>query len=128
MRYVTAPFLQRTQRARLLFLQQRVQSLFGGCGNLDELRYAIGAAAVHPVQRQAMQVNVQVRRRAEALNQRHRAAPALAGNKPRRIQQAALEHALHHAQHRRDPLGTAWSARGGSARRAAARRRARAAV
>ena len=44
-----------------------------------------------------MQLNVQVRRRAEALNQRHRAALTLAGNKPRRIRQAALEHALAHA-------------------------------
>ncbi len=35
-------------------------------------------------------------------NQRHRAAPALAADKPGNIQQAALEHALYHAQHRRD--------------------------
>jgi hypothetical protein len=43
--------------------------------------------------------------RAEALNQRHRAAPALASDKPGRIQQAALESALHRAQHRRDQFG-----------------------
>jgi hypothetical protein len=43
--------------------QQRVQRLLGGCGRLDELRYPVGVAAVHPVQHQAMQMDVQARRR-----------------------------------------------------------------
>jgi hypothetical protein len=43
-----------------------VQSLFGGCGNLDELRYAIGVAAVYPVQLSAVEMIRQYRLRTAA--------------------------------------------------------------
>jgi hypothetical protein len=49
----------------------------GGRTRFDEDRQAIGAAPVHAVQHQAVKVNVEVGRRAEALDQRHGAAVAL---------------------------------------------------
>ena len=58
--------------------QQRVQFVVAGRTGLDEHRHAIGAAPVHPVQHQAVQVDVQVGGGAEA---------------------------LHHLQHRRHQLG-----------------------
>ena len=55
-------------------VQHRLQRLVGRCGCFDEDRRAIGAAPVHAVQQQAVKVNVEVGRRAEALDQRDRAA------------------------------------------------------
>ena len=66
---------------------------------------AISAAAVHTVQHQTMQVDVEVGRRAEALDQRDRAALTLAGAQPDIGQQMARDHTLHPLQHRRDELG-----------------------
>ena len=51
-------------------LQQRVQFVVGGPTGLDEHRHAIGAAPVHPVQNQAVQMSVQVSGGPEALDQR----------------------------------------------------------
>ena len=86
-------------------LQQRVQLVVGGRVRLDERRRAVGAAPVHPVQHQAVQVDVEVGRRAEALDQRDGAAVAFVGLEPGSLQQMARDHALHHLQHRRDQLG-----------------------
>jgi len=86
-------------------LQQRVQLVVGGRTRRDEGRRAIDVAAVHAVQHQAVQVDVQVGRGAEALDQRDRAAVAFIGLETDSVQQMARDHALHHLQHRRDPLG-----------------------
>jgi hypothetical protein len=50
-------------------------------------------------------VNIEVGSRAEALDQRYRAALAFVATEPRVVQQTPLDHALHHLQHRRDQLG-----------------------
>ena len=85
--------------------QQRMQFLVSGCVCLDKAGRTIGAAALHPVQHQTVQVNVQVRSRAKALDQCDRAALAFVNPGPRVAQQIPLDHALHHLQHRRDQLG-----------------------
>jgi len=66
---------------------------------------AIGAAPVHAVQQQAVQMNVEVDRRAEALDQRHGAAVSFASLELGVAQHIAREHALQHLQHRCDQLG-----------------------
>jgi hypothetical protein len=86
-------------------VQQRVQFVVAGRTGFDEHRHAIGAASVHPVQHQAVQVDVQVGGRAKTLDQRDCAAMALRGLEPDVVQQMARDHALHHLQHRRDQLG-----------------------
>ena len=86
-------------------MQQRVQLAVGGRTHLDEGRRAIGAAAVHAIQHQAVQVDVEVGRRLEALDQRDGAAVALVGLELGSVQQMARDHALHHLQRRRDQLG-----------------------
>jgi hypothetical protein len=63
-------------------LQQRMHLVAGGRTHFDELRHAIGTTPVHPVQQQAVQVDVQVERRAEALDQRDGAAMAFVGLEP----------------------------------------------
>ena len=50
----------------------------------------------------AVKVNVEVRRRAEALDQRGGAAAALLCLQASAIQQLSHHHALHHLQHQRD--------------------------
>jgi hypothetical protein len=59
-----------------------VQLVVGGRAHLDEGRRAIGAAAIHAVQHQAVQVNVEVGRSAEALYQRDGATVAFVGLEP----------------------------------------------
>jgi hypothetical protein len=86
-------------------LQQRMQLVVGGRSRLDEGRRAIDAAAVHPVQHQTVQVDVEVGSGSEALDQRDGATVAFFGLEPGGAQQMAREHALHHLQHRRDQLG-----------------------
>jgi hypothetical protein len=86
-------------------LQQRVQLVVGGRTGLDEGWHTVGLTAVHAIQHQAVQVNVEVGGGAKALDQRDRAAVALVGLEPGSLQQMACDHALHHLQHRRDPLG-----------------------
>jgi hypothetical protein len=66
---------------------------------------AINAAPIHLVQHEAVQVKVEVGRRAEALDQRDGTAVAFVGLEPGSLEQMAREHALHHLQHRRDQLG-----------------------
>jgi hypothetical protein len=84
-------------------LQQRMQFVVGGCLRLDEGRRAIGTAAVHPIQHQAVQVDVEVAGRSEALDQRDGAALSLVGGELG-VQQVARDHTLHHLQHWRDEL------------------------
>ena len=86
-------------------VQQRVQFVVCGRTGLDEHRHAIGAAPVHPVQHQAVQVDVEVGGRAKTLDQHDGAALALFAFESNAIQQMARDHALHHLQHRRDQLG-----------------------
>ncbi len=76
-----------------------VLQVVGGRTHLDEGRRAVGVAAVDAVQHQAVQVDVQVGRRAEALYQRDRAAAAFAGLEPGSVQQMARHHTLHHELH-----------------------------
>ena len=86
-------------------LQQRVQFVVAGRTRLDEGWRAVGAAAVHAVQHQAMKVDVQVGGRAEALDQRDGAAVAFVGLEPSVVQQVPRDHTLHRLQHGRDQLG-----------------------
>jgi hypothetical protein len=86
-------------------LQQRMHLVVGGRAHFDELRHTIGTTSVHPVQQQAVQMFVEVGRRAKALDQRDRAAMAFVIVEPVSIQQMARNHALHHLQHRRDQFG-----------------------
>jgi hypothetical protein len=72
---------------------------------VDETGHAIGAAAVHAVQGQAVQVDVQVGGEPEALDQRDSATVAFVSDEPGSGQQVPRDHALHHLQHRRDQLG-----------------------
>jgi hypothetical protein len=65
-------------------LQQRVQFVVGGRIHLDEARHANVAAPVHAVQHQAVQMDIQVGRRAKALDERDGAAVAFVGLQPRR--------------------------------------------
>jgi hypothetical protein len=82
-----------------------VQLVVGGGGRLDEGRHSVAGAPVHAVQHQAVQVDVELGSRAEALDQRHGPAVALARIQPGAVQQMARDHAQHHLQHRRDQLG-----------------------
>ncbi len=77
----------------------------GGRIHFDEGWRAISAAPIRPVQRQAVQVNVEVGGRAEALDQRDGATAPLVGLEAGSLQQMAREHTLHHLQHQRDQLG-----------------------
>jgi hypothetical protein len=86
-------------------LQQRVQLVVGGRIRLDKGWRAIGAAPVHPVQHQTVQVNMEVGGGSEALDQRDGAALTFIGLEPRAVQQVARDHTLHHLQHRRDQFG-----------------------
>jgi hypothetical protein len=86
-------------------MQQRVQLLVGGRTRFGEDRPAMGVAAVHPVQHQAVQVDVEIGGRAQALDQRDGTALAFVTLQRRVVQQMPLDHALHHLQHRRDQLG-----------------------
>jgi hypothetical protein len=85
-------------------LQQCVRFFVGGRTGLNEAGRAVGVAAVHAVQHQAMQMDVQVGCRAKALDERDRAALAFFALEPRVVQQMPLDQALHHLQHRRDQL------------------------
>ena len=82
-----------------------MQFFVGGRTRLDEAGRAVAVAAVHAVQHQTVQVDVQVGGRAEALDQGDRAALTFVALEPRVIQQMPLDHPLHHLQHRRDQLG-----------------------
>ena len=85
--------------------QHRLQCLIGRRGHLDERRLAIGAAPVHPVQHQAVQVDVEIGRRAKALDQRDRATLGRVYLEASLAEQEAREHAVHHLQNGRHQLG-----------------------
>jgi hypothetical protein len=82
-----------------------LELVVGGHIDFDEGRHTVGAAPVHAVQHQAVQVDVQVCRRAEALDQRAAAAVAFVGLEPCAVQSMSSDHALHHMQHPRARLG-----------------------
>ena len=86
-------------------VQHRLQRLIGWRGHLDEGRLGCGAAPIHAVQHQAVQMGVEVGRRAEALNQRDGAAVGNVGLEPSLAEQVARDHAVHHLQHRSHQLG-----------------------
>ncbi|MBL0296725.1 MAG: hypothetical protein IPQ21_05900 [Betaproteobacteria bacterium] len=86
-------------------LQQRVPRLVAGRTDLDEAGQTVGVAPIHPVQHEAVQVDVEVGGRAEALDRRDGAAMAFIGLETGRLRQMTRDHALHHLQHRRDQLG-----------------------
>jgi hypothetical protein len=84
-------------------LQQRVQFLVGGRTGLDDSGHAIDVTAVHAVQDQAVQVDVEVGCGPEALD--YLDGVAFVSDEPRSVQQVSRDHALHHPQHRYDQLG-----------------------
>ena len=86
-------------------MQHRLQRFVGWLGNFDELRLPVNATPVHAVQDQAVKVNVEVGRQAEALNQRDRAAVGFLRLEPSLAEQVARDHTVHHLQHRRHQLG-----------------------
>ena len=57
------------------------------------------------VQHQAVTVDVQIGGRADALDQRDRAAASLVGTEAGLLQQVSRDHAVHHLQHGRRQLG-----------------------
>ena len=65
--------------------------VIGGRAHFDELRHALGATPVHPVQQQAVKMYVEIGRRAEALDQRDGAAVAFVGLEPGSLQQMARD-------------------------------------
>jgi len=86
-------------------VQHRLQRLVGWGGHFDEDRFAFGVAAVHAVQHQAVKANVEIGRRAKALDQRDRAAVSPLSLQPGLIEQEARDGAVHHLQHGRHQLG-----------------------
>ena len=89
----------------MILVQHRLQRFVGWRRHVHENRFAFGVAAVHAVQHQAVKVNVEIGRRAEALDQRDRAAVGLVGFEPGLIEQEARDDAVHHLQHWRHQLG-----------------------
>ena len=86
-------------------MQHRLQRFIGWRGYIDEDRGVVGTASVHAVQHQAVQVDVEVGGRAEALDQRDGAAVGFVGLESGLPQQVARDHAVHHLQHGRHQLG-----------------------
>jgi hypothetical protein len=80
-------------------VQHRLQLVIGRRDYLDEFRRAVDTQSVHPVQHQAVQVNVQVGRGAEALDGRDRAAVGPVALETRLPEQVARDHG-HHRRHR----------------------------
>ena len=74
-------------------VQHGLQRLIGRRSHLDEDRVAFSAPA-HAVQHQAVQVDVQVGSRPEALDQRGRTAVGLVCLQPGLLEQVAREHAV----------------------------------
>ena len=71
-------------------VQHRLQVLIGRCGYFNEDRLTV-SAPVDPIEHQAVQMDVQVGSRSEALDQRDRAAVGLGGLEPGLIEQEARE-------------------------------------
>ena len=86
-------------------LQQRVQFLVGGRAGFDGAKHDIGTAVVHAVQHQAVQMDVEVGGRAEALYQRDGAAVGLGCLGTRLTAQVAGDDAVHHLQQKPHHLG-----------------------
>ena len=86
-------------------MQDRLQRLIGWRRYFDEGRFTVGIASVHAVQHQAVDVYVEIGGRAEALDQRDRAAVGLVGLETGLPEQVARDHAVHHLQHGCHQLG-----------------------
>ena len=86
-------------------VQHRLQRFIGWRGDFDEFRSAVNATPAHAVQHQAVQVNVEIGRRAEALEERDSAAVGFVCLQPGLPEQLARDHAVHDLQHRRHQLG-----------------------
>ena len=71
-------------------MQQRLQRFIRGCRHFDEDRLTV-SAPVHAIEHQAVQVDVQVGGRAEALDRRDRSAVGLIGLQPGLLEQEARE-------------------------------------
>ena len=82
-------------------VQHGLQRLVVRRGHFQKNGHTVGAAPVHAVQHQAVQVNVEIGRRAEALDQHDRAAVGLVCLDPSLPEQVARDDAVHHLQHRR---------------------------
>ena len=86
-------------------MQHRLQRFVGRRGGFDECRRAVGVTPVHAVQHEAIEVNVEVGRRAKALDQRDRAAVSFVRLVPSLAKQVLCNYAVHDLQHRRHQLG-----------------------
>jgi hypothetical protein len=87
------------------FVRHRLQRCVGRRRNFDEFRHSVGTAPVHAVQHQAVQVNVEVGRRAEALDQRDRAAVGFVRLELSLAEQVLRDYTVHDLQHGRHQLG-----------------------
>jgi len=101
----TAPTGEQLYRSGGDLVQHRLQRLVARRGRFHEDRFAIGVATVHAVQHQAVEVDVEIGRRAEALDQRERAAVSLLGLQPGLIEQEACDGAVYDLQHGPHQLG-----------------------
>lgn len=99
------PTGEQLHRAGDDLVQHRLQRFVGWRAGFDEPRRAVGAAPVHAVQHQAVQVYFEVGRRGEALNQRDGAAVGFVRLEPGLTEQAARDHAVRHPQHGCHQLG-----------------------
>jgi hypothetical protein len=72
------PTGEQLHRAGDDLVQHRPRRLVGWCGHFDNYRFTVGTAPVHAVQHQAVQMELQVGRPAETLDQSHHAAVGLA--------------------------------------------------
>ena len=99
------PTGEQLHHARDDLVQHRLQRFIGWRGYLHELRRAFGAAPVHAVQHEAVNVDVEVGGRAKSLYQRDRAAVGLGCLEARLTEQVPRHHAVHHLQHGRQQLG-----------------------
>jgi hypothetical protein len=81
-------------------VQQCIELVVGRRTRLDETGHAIGVAAVHAVQHQAVKVNVEVGGGPEAQDQRDSATVAFVSGEPGSGPQVPRDHALHPLQHR----------------------------
>ena len=88
-------------------VKQRLQPFIGGRGYFDKDRLTV-SAPVDAVEHQAVQVDVQVGGRSEALDQRDRAAVGLGGLEPGLIEQEARE---QRGARPAAPASPAWVAR-----------------
>lgn len=100
-----ALLLQRATEALRDVFDGDLKVLWAGLRHSAEQRLPSLVDRVHPVEKQSVEVDVQVRRRAEALDQRLGAGVANAAGKSGTLQQVARDRAIPHAQHPRQRSG-----------------------